>query len=295
MQNVKDSMHNPFVENLFEVSDEELAIAVCSGGHDQLEILLTRHLSWVFNLSLRMLHRRADADDATQEIMLKVIKGLPGFRGQAKFRTWLYRIAVNHLLNAKKSKWAAADAVCSFSVASAGLRQVPDLDPPDPQTVPVPVEILVEETKNNCMIGTLLCLDGRQRLVFILGEIFGVSDDVGAEIAEVTPVNFRQILSRARRDLYQYLRDNCSLVKAQNACKCARKTRAFIQAGFVHPEKLEFTQAHTRTVREVAAQRTPEWMDAYMEAGASVYRNHPFYEPSEQAAILRRILGPLSL
>src|ERR1035438_6182385 len=141
MQNVKDSMHNPFVENLFEVSDEELAIAVCSGGHDQLEILLTRHLSWVFNLSLRMLHRRADADDATQEIMLKVIKGLPGFRGQAKFRTWLDRIAVNHLLNAKKSKWAAADAVCSFSVASAGLRQVPDLDPPDPQTVPVPVEI----------------------------------------------------------------------------------------------------------------------------------------------------------
>ena len=276
-------------------TDEELAARAKAGDRYQLELLLTRHLPWIFNLSLRMLHRRADAEDATQDILLKVITALPGFRGEAKFTTWLYRIAVNHLLNVKKPRWAASDAICSFAVASAGLRQVPDLDLPDPRTVPVPVEILVEETKNNCMIGTLLCLDGRQRLVFILGEIFAVSDEVGAEIAEVTPVNFRQILSRARRDLYEYLRDNCSLVNAQNDCKCARKTRAFIQAGFVDPAKLEFTQAHARKVREVAAQRAPELLDAYMEVGASVYRNHPFFEPSEQAAILRRVLGPLEL
>ena len=294
MQTTLDAMINPFSDNPVIISDEDLALGANTGRSDQLELLLTRHLPWIFNLSLRMLHRRADAEDATQEIALKVVNALSGFRGEARFRTWLYRIAVNHLLNVKKSKWAAADAICSFCVASAGLRQVPDFDPPDPQTVPVPVEILIEETKNNCMIGTLLCLDGRQRLVFILGEIFGVSDEVGAQIAEVTPANFRQILSRARRDLYEYLRDNCSLVNAQNTCKCARKTRAFIQAGFVLPEKLEFTQAHTRKVREVAAQRTPELMDAYMEAGASVYRNHTFFEPSEHAAILRRVLGPLS-
>jgi RNA polymerase sigma factor (sigma-70 family) len=276
-------------------TDEELAARANAGDRDQLELLLTRHLPWIFNLSVRMLHRHADAEDATQEILLKVMKALPGFRAEARFSTWLYRIAVNHLLNVKKPKWAASDTICSFAVASAGLRQVPDLDLPDPRTVPVPVEILVEETKNNCMIGTLLCLDGRQRLVFILGEIFAVSDEVGAEIAEVTPVNFRQILSRARRDLYEYLRDNCSLVTAQNDCKCARKTRAFIQAGFVDPAKLEFTQAHARKVREVAAQRAPELSDAYMEIGASVYRNHPFYEPSEQAAILRKALAQLSV
>jgi RNA polymerase sigma factor (sigma-70 family) len=242
-----------------------------------------------------MLHRRADAEDAAQEILLKTIKALPEFRSEAKFRTWLYRIAVNHLLSVKKPKWSACDAICSFTVASAGLRQVPDLDPPDPRTVPVPIEILIEETKNNCMIGTLLCLDGRQRLVFILGEIFQVSDQVGAEIVEVTPANFRQILSRARHDLYEYLRDNCSLVNPENDCKCARKTRAFIQAGFVDPAKLEFTQSHARKVREIAAQRAPEIYDAYMEVGASVYRDHPFYEPAEQAAILRKALAQVSI
>jgi len=288
---VKTEIHsNPFVGNSTNSHEDELLACAKTGDRNQLELLLTPHLPWLFNLSLRMLHRRADAEDATQEILLKVIKALPGFRGDAKFSTWLYRIAVNHLLSVKKPKWAASDAVCSFAIASAGLRQVPDLDPPDPRTVPVPVEILVEETGNNCLIGTLLCLDGRQRLVFILGEIFQVSDEVGAEIVEVSAANFRQILCRARRDLYEYLRDNCSLVNPANDCKCARKTRAFIQAGFVDPAKLEFTQAHLRRVREVTAQRSSEIFDAYMEAGTSVYRGHPFYEPAEQAEMLRRVL-----
>jgi RNA polymerase sigma factor (sigma-70 family) len=295
MQTTSEALQNPFLDNSPADPDKELVVGVKAGNRDQLELLLTRHLPWIFNLSLRMLHRRADAEDATQEILLKTIKALPEFRGEAKFRTWLYRIAVNHLLSVKKPKWAAADAICTFTAASAGLRQVPDLDLPDPRTVPVPIEILIEETKNNCMIGTLLCLDGRQRLVFILGEIFQVSDQVGAEIAEVTPANFRQILSRARRDLFEYLRDNCSLVNPENDCKCHRKTRTFIQAGFVDPAKLEFTQAHVRRVQDVAAQRTPEIFDAYMEAVASVYRNHPFYEPPEQAEILRRVLPPMTI
>ena len=285
---------SPFHADASCPTDEQLVSSALAGAPDELELLLTRHLPWLFNLSIRMLHRRADAEDATQEILLKTIRALPRFRSQARFRTWLYRIAVNHLLNVKKHNWDACDPVCSFSTASSGLRQVPDLDPPDPRTVPVPLEILNEETGNNCLIGTLLCLDGRQRLVFILGEIFQVGDKVGADICEVTPANFRQILSRARRDLYQYLRDNCSLINPENHCKCARKTRAFIQAGFVDPNNLEFTQLHVRKVREVAAQVAPELHDAYMKVAASTYRNHPFFEPSEQSAILRRVLPTLS-
>jgi hypothetical protein len=104
-------------------------------------------------------------------------------------------------------------------------------------------------------MGTLLCLDGRQRLVFTLGVVFGVSDEVGAEIVGVTPVNFRQILSRARRDLYEYLRGNCGLVDPAASCKCARKTRAYIQGGFVDPNNLRFASSHLRRMRDVAGER----------------------------------------
>jgi RNA polymerase sigma factor (sigma-70 family) len=288
-------MHNPFVETPSERPDEELLAGAQSGDRAALELLLGRHQAWIFNIALRMLYRYADAEDATQDILVKVLRSLPGFRGESRFRTWLYRIAVNHILNLKKDKWAVADAVCSFPIAAAGLARTPDLDLPDPRTVPVPIEILVEEARITCTVGTLLCLDGRQRLVFILGEIFGVSDEVGGEIAGVTPVNFRQILSRARRDLYEYLRGNCSLVEAGNSCKCARKTQAFVRGGFVDPQKLRFTSEHRRKVREVADDRAGELTDAYMKVAADVYRNHPFYEPAEQAAILRRALETVSL
>jgi RNA polymerase sigma factor (sigma-70 family) len=295
MKETSEALLNPFTENPPAITDEELVSRARSEDRQALELLLSRHLLWIFNLSLRMLRQHADAEDATQEILMKVLKSLPAFRGESKFRTWLYRIALNHLLNLKKAKWAVSDAVCSFGQAAEGLRRVPDHELPDPRTVPVPVEVLVEETRNHCTIGTLLCLDGRQRLGFILGEVFGVSDQVGAEIAEVTAVNFRQILSRARRDLYEYLQGNCSLVKAKGHCHCTRKTQAFIQAGFVDPQKLRFTGAHLHKVQEVADARADELEDAYMQVGACVYRGHPFYEPAEQSRMLRRVLQSMSL
>ena len=130
-----------------------------------------------------MLLRRADAEDATEDVLIKAFKALPTFRGASKFRTWLYHIAVNHILNFKK----AAESVCLFEDASRGLQRVPDLDLPDPRTVPVPVEILVEEAKVGCTMGTLLCLDGRQRLVFILGEIFGVATRSARPLSRLRP------------------------------------------------------------------------------------------------------------
>jgi len=274
-----------------ETPDEDLVRGAQSGSREAAELLLARHHPWILNLAVRMMLRRADAEDATQEVLIKAFKSLPTFRGGSQFRTWLYRIAVNHILNVKK----AAAAVCSFEDAARGLERTPDLDLPDPRTVPVPVEILVEETKIVCTMGTLLCLDGRQRLVFILGEVFGVGDQVGAEIAGVTPVNFRQILSRARRDLYEYLRGNCSLVTPGAPCKCAKKTRAFIQGGFVDPRKLKFRVEHQRKVRDVAGGRAGELIDAYMKVAAQVYRDHPFYEPAEQVEMLREALKTVSL
>jgi RNA polymerase sigma factor (sigma-70 family) len=288
-------MYTPFGNEPCGDSDEALVSRVRAGDPDALEALLTRHHPWVFNLAQRMLYHHADAEDATQEILIKVVKGLPSFRGASKLSTWLYRIAVNHILNVKKARWTASDAVCSFADAAAGLQQVPDLDPPDPSTVPVPVEVLIEEAKVSCLMGTLLCLDGRQRLVFTLGVIFGTGDQVGAEIVGVTPANFRQILSRARRDLYEYLRGNCGLVDPSSTCRCARKTRAYIQGGAVDPQKLQFTSGHVRRIRDLVDQRADELSDAYMTVAEALYRDHPLYEPSDQVEVLRRALRTLDL
>ena len=64
------------------------------------------------------------------------------------------------------------------------------------------------------MSGMLLCLDREQRLAFIVGAIFGVSDTVAADVLEISPDNFRQRLARARRELRNFMNDKCGLVNA---------------------------------------------------------------------------------
>ena len=75
MQLTCEPIQNPFIENSHGLTDEELALAAKSGDGILLETLLTRHFPWLFNLSLRMLHRRQDAEDATQEILFKDHQG----------------------------------------------------------------------------------------------------------------------------------------------------------------------------------------------------------------------------
>jgi hypothetical protein len=74
-----------------------------------------------------------------------------------------------------------------------------------------------------------------------------------------------------------------------------KKTRAFIQGGFVDPQELQFTSQYQRRVREVAGGRADDLIDAYMKIAAQVYRDHPFYEPAEQVATLRQALRAVSL
>jgi hypothetical protein len=62
-------------------------------------------------------------------------------------------------------------------------------------------------------------------LVYILGEIFGVTDVVGAELLEISRDNFRQKLSRARRDLHSFMQDRCGLVNAANPVAARRRRR----------------------------------------------------------------------
>jgi hypothetical protein len=128
-----------------EPSDEELVPRAQAGDKDALDKLVRRHQPWVFNIAIRMLWHREVAEDATQEILIKVVTKLSTFRGQSQFRTWLYRIAVNHLLNVRKS--AAEEVTTTFTDMGHSLDDTPDLDLPDPKAMPVDLPVLVEEAR----------------------------------------------------------------------------------------------------------------------------------------------------
>jgi RNA polymerase sigma factor (sigma-70 family) len=281
---------NPFAQVATESdgpTDEELVSEAQSGDKEALEHLVRRHQAWVFNIAIRMMWRRDLAEDATQEILIKIVTKLSTFRGESQFRTWLYRIAVNHLLNVRKSEME--EKSMTFTDMGRSLDATPNLDLPDPQSIPVELPLLVEETRLTCMNAMLLCLDRRQRLVFILGEIFGVSSEVGAEVMEILPDNFRQLLSRARRDLYQFMSDKCGLVNAANPCRCAKKTRGFMQAGYVDPNRLQFTKGRLASVGDIVPHRLNE-LESLDRKHAELFREHAFLAPSDLATKLRELI-----
>src|ERR1044071_832796 len=84
--------------------DRALVVRARSGDRDGIEALVRRHQPWIFNIALRMLGHPQDAEDATQEILLKALTRLSSFEERSTFRTWLYRIVVNHALNMKRSE-----------------------------------------------------------------------------------------------------------------------------------------------------------------------------------------------
>ena len=76
-------------------TDEELVARSADGDHDSFNQLVVRWERPIYALAYRVIGREEDARDVCQETFLRAFRGLRGFRGQAKFSSWLYRIALN--------------------------------------------------------------------------------------------------------------------------------------------------------------------------------------------------------
>jgi len=269
-------------------TDRALVERAAAGERAAVEDLVRRHQPWIYNIAIRMLAHPHDAEDATQEILIKALTRLSSFQRRSSFRTWLYRIVVNHALNMKRGR--LEPETLTFSCYAHGLDNTPDLDLPDEASVPVDVRLIVDEARISCTSGMLLCLDRGQRLLYILAEILDVSDAVGAELLEITADNFRQRLARARHDLHNFMNNKCGLVDRANPCRCEKKTRGFIQAGYVDPANLLFARARVRQVRDVVP-KTYEALAALDSQCARIYREHPFYEAPDLVPALRRLIA----
>ena len=131
-------------------TDQELSVLIeraTAGDKQALEAVLAEVQDLVFNLSLRMLGTFPDAEDAAQDILLKVMTHLSSFRGDSAFSTWVFRIAVNHLKDYKKHMFAQFPLSFEFygdDIRNGKIQDVPDL------TQNVERAILAEELKLSC-------------------------------------------------------------------------------------------------------------------------------------------------
>ncbi len=86
------------------VADNDLAMLAAKGDGDAFRALLERHYDRVFRIAFRFSGRREDAEDVAQDVCMSLPAKLKGFRGDARFTTWLYRIVVNRVRDVQRKQ-----------------------------------------------------------------------------------------------------------------------------------------------------------------------------------------------
>src|SRR5688500_4074513 len=232
---------------------EALARRAIEGDRAALDELLHGIQRDVFGLALRMLWNREDAEDATQEILVRAVTRLAQFDFRSKLKTWVYRIAVNYVLDVKKSPVERQQF--TFEGFADDLAEGLASDgPTDAER-----SLLTEEVKVGCTLGMLQCLDRPHRLAYVLGEILDLPGPEAAEVLEIAPALFRKRLQHARTAIVSFTRTYCGLASDAAACACHRRVPAALRVGRIREDAFDFagqaasyrdTRAFVRQVEE---------------------------------------------
>jgi len=228
------------------------------GNREALEAVILHIQDRVFGLALRMLGHPEDAEDATQEILIRIITHLATFRGESSFTTWVYRISVNYLLSTRKRKaerqYYSFEAFAEDIERGLAARRPGNLSEAE-------IGLLAEEMMISCTQGMMLCLDRYHRTAYILGEIFEVTGDQGGYILEISSAAFRKRLSRARERLNHFMQHHCGLVNPANPCLCTRQITAKTEGDQVEKSRLVFTGYPCRARKDPVVMKR-DWMSS---------------------------------
>ena len=252
---------------------ETLVEQAKGGDKDALEAVILNIQDRIYGLAVRMLFYPADAEDATQEILIKVITRLDSFHGESAFTTWVYSIASNHLLTIRKRRaetgqWSFEEygKFIDREVSEASSEATPNAEQ----------SLIVQEIAINCMQGMLLCFDRDLRIAYILGEILEVSGEDAAYILAITPPAFRKRLSRARTLLRDFMKKKCGLVNPENPCQCSKHLARAVKAGLTDCAALPFAGHPCRAPLNGDIFKHTHSMDSF-ERVAELFRSHPDY------------------
>ncbi|MEO1253907.1 MAG: RNA polymerase sigma factor [Bacteroidota bacterium] len=154
-----------------------------SGEKKALESVVEEVKDLIYNLSLKMLLFPEDAEDATQEILVKIITHLSTFQRKSSFQTWVYSIASNYLITEKSRKGYRAKRISFDAYAD-------QIDNGQSEKVMYTnnegeINLLEEEVKVSCTHGLLHCLNTTNRLIYILGDVLGFNSREAAEILKI--------------------------------------------------------------------------------------------------------------
>ena len=173
-------------------ADHNLAEQAANGDVGAFARLVRNHSGLVYRVALRILGNE-DAQDASQEVWVRVWRNITKFRGQSAFTTWLYRITVNTCLSTRRKKQnrearELGDELLSYLPIPAGYEE-------DPETT-----ALAEERREE-LLGALNCVRTEHRAALVLRHMEGLSYAEIAEILDVPDGTAKAWVNRGRAAL----------------------------------------------------------------------------------------------
>ena len=267
---------------------ERLVAQACAGDRQALEDVVLAVQDRIYKLALRMLAHPADAEDAAQEILVKIVTRLESYRGESAFTTWAFSVAARHLLTVRRQR--AELAALPFEemeqrIDHGSAREWPRSLPEAQQG------LVVEEIRLSCLQGLLLALDRDQRLVYLLTEVFDVTGAQGAHILNIDSAAYRKRLSRARARLNDFMLRCCSLINPDNPCQCRRQARSGLAEGWISPDRLRYVGAPCRAKYHPDALRRLAELDELQRVAVLFKTSPDFAAPDSLAAGIRAVVG----
>jgi RNA polymerase sigma factor (sigma-70 family) len=252
-----------------------LARRAAEGDRDALSELVREIQHPMYRLALRFLGNSDDAQDACQEILIRIVTRLGTFEGRSKFTTWAYTVAVRSLLRTRRRLHESAvhGAEQYAAALDAGMGEV------DPTLEEAEYRLLSEEVRISCTYGMLLCLPRSQRAAYLLADVLGLTEGEGAEILDCSREAFRQRVSRARRTLRFVIENRCGLVDPANPCRCGRQIASGEAAGVIDRHRLPLAR-HPRQEARVWIEPVAKQLDTVVAIG-DLYRFDRFTAPKE--------------
>ncbi len=179
-----------------EQEEANLVAASKKGDQDSFAQLVQQHQRRVFNLVFRMLQQYEEANEVTQETFLAAWQGLPSFRGDARFSTWLYRIAYNcalkQLEQRKRDRAIQVELQTEEMVASSTQEQRVDAE--------------IESRARQALVHEQLAnLPAKYRIVLVLRHLQDMTYEEMAEILTMPIGTIKTHLFRARNLLKERL------------------------------------------------------------------------------------------
>ena len=185
----------------YEQTDAELIESIRqTGGRDGLEALVRRHTGRVRSVVYPLVLNEADADDVTQEALLRALKGLDGFRSDAAFTTWLHRVALNTARNFLRSRNRRLRVLTldetPEDIADASFR--------------TPARETESEEMDHAIREAMESLPPEQRIALSLVVLQRLDEKEAARVAGCGHATLRWRVHRARQRLQHLLKDAIS-------------------------------------------------------------------------------------